>query len=70
MSRHFDISPPAVKEILSRELGLNKYTRRWVPHELSEDQRQFRVDESRVLLDMLRIYAEHNFEGIATGDES
>jgi hypothetical protein len=27
-------------------------------------------DQSEVLLDMLQLYAEHNFEGITTGDES
>jgi hypothetical protein len=27
-------------------------------------------DQSEMLLDMLQLYAEHNFEGITTGDES
>jgi hypothetical protein len=27
-------------------------------------------DQSEILLDMLQLYAEHNFEGITTGDES
>jgi hypothetical protein len=27
-------------------------------------------DQSKMLLDMLQLYAEHNFEGIKTGDES
>jgi hypothetical protein len=70
MSRHFGISVSIVKEILSRELRLNKYTRKWVPYELSGDQREFRADESGMLLDILQFYAEHQFEGIATGGES
>jgi transposase len=70
MSRHFNISPPTVKQILSREPGLEKCTRRRAPCELSEDQKKFRVDESRMLLDILHSYAEHNGERIATGDES
>jgi hypothetical protein len=69
LSRHFDISLPTVKEILHRELGLKKYSRRWVPLELSEGQKKCRVDQSEMLLDMLQLY-EHNFEGITTGDES
>jgi hypothetical protein len=40
LSRHFDISPPTVKDILHRELGLKKYTRRWATHELSEGQKK------------------------------
>jgi hypothetical protein len=27
-------------------------------------------DQSEMLLDMLQLYAEHNFEGLTTGDES
>jgi hypothetical protein len=38
--RHFRSSPPTVKEILGRELGLKKFSRRWVPHVLSEDQKR------------------------------
>jgi transposase len=70
LSRHFDISPPTVEEILYHELGLKKYSRRWVRHELSEGQERCRVDQSEMLLGMLQLYAEHNFEGITTGDES
>jgi transposase len=70
LSRHFDISPPTVKEILHRELGLRKYSPRWVPYEPSEGQKKCRVNQLEMLLDMLQLYAEHNFEGITTGDES
>jgi transposase len=70
VSRHIDVSASTVKEIMTRELGLKKYTRRWVPHELSEDQKKFRVDQSRMPLDILQLYAEHNFEGIVTDHES
>jgi hypothetical protein len=59
-----------VKEILRRELGLKKFSRRWVPHLLSDVQKKLRVDASRNLLSLLGMYAEHNFEGIATADES
>jgi hypothetical protein len=41
-----------------------------VPYELSANQKKFRVDESRMLLDMLQWYKEYNFEGIAAGDKS
>jgi hypothetical protein len=59
-----------VKEILRRELGLKTFSRRWVPHLLSNDQKKLRVDPSRKLFSLLEKYGEHNFEGIATGDES
>jgi hypothetical protein len=61
MSKHFGLSPPTVKEILRRELGL-KFSRRWVPHLLSDAQKKLRVDASRQLLSMLGMYAEYNFE--------
>jgi hypothetical protein len=70
ISRHFCLSPPTVKEILGRELGLKKISRRSVPHLLSENEKKLRIVASRQLLSMLAMYAEHNFEGIVTGDES
>jgi hypothetical protein len=54
MSRQFRIFSPIVKKILSHELGLQKYTRRWVPHELSEDQKKSQVDKPRMLLERLQ----------------
>jgi hypothetical protein len=36
VSRHFSVSAIAVKEILARDLGLRRFTRRWVPHTLSD----------------------------------
>jgi transposase len=70
ISGHFRISPPTVKETLRRELGLKKVRRSWVPHFLSDDWKNLRIDASRKLLSMLGMYAEHAFEGIPTGDES
>jgi hypothetical protein len=40
-----------------------------VPHELPEGQKKCRVDQSEMFLDMLQLYAEHNFEGITTGED-
>jgi hypothetical protein len=70
ISRHLDLSPSTVKEMLRRELGLKKFNRRWVPHLLSDDQKEFQVDASHKVLSMLGMYAEYNFEGITTGEES
>jgi transposase len=70
ISRRFRISPPTAKAILRRELGLKKFSSRLVPHLVSDGQKKLRVDGSQKFLSMLGMYAEHNFEGIATGDES
>jgi hypothetical protein len=70
ISRHVRTSPSTVKEILRRELGLKKLSRRWFPHLLSDDQKKLLVDASRKLLSLLGIYAEHNFKEIAIDDES
>jgi transposase len=40
LSRHFRISLSTVKEILTRGVGLQKFSRRWVPHLLSDDQKK------------------------------
>jgi hypothetical protein len=59
-----------VKEILRRELGVKKFSRRWAPHLLSDDQKKLQIDSSQKLLSVLAMYTEHYFEGIATGDQS
>jgi transposase len=69
ISRHFRISLSTVKEILRRELGLKKFSRIWVSHFLFDGKKKLQVDASREFLSMLGMYAEHNCEGIATGDE-
>jgi hypothetical protein len=70
ISKHFRISPSTVKQILRRELGLKKFSRRSVPHLLSHYQKKSWVDARWKLLSLLGIYAAPNFKGIATGDES
>jgi transposase len=69
ISKHFCISLSTVKEILRLELRLKKFSRRWIRHFLSDGRKKVRVDASRKLLSLLGIHAEHNFKGIATGDE-
>jgi hypothetical protein len=50
MSRHLRTSHSTIKEILSHQLGLRKFSRRWVTHRLSDDQKVSRARDSRALL--------------------
>jgi hypothetical protein len=70
MSEHFDVSRATVKEILSRELGLRKYTRRWVPHLLDDAQKNHRTLAAIEMLALLRDREEVEFDGFVMGDES
>jgi hypothetical protein len=70
MSKHFHASLTTNKEILSRQLGPRKFSRRWVPHRLSDDQKDARVRDSRALLAILRRLQDNSFEDIPRGDES
>jgi transposase len=70
MSEHFDVSHATVKEILSRELRLHKYTRRWVPHLLDDAQKNHRTLAAIEMLALLREREEVEFDGLVTGDES
>jgi hypothetical protein len=54
MSKHFHASFITNKEILSYQLGPRKFSRRLVPHRLSDDQKASRVRDSRALLAILR----------------
>jgi histone-lysine N-methyltransferase SETMAR len=70
LAHHFLTSVPTIKEILQRELGMKKFTRRWVPHFLSPAQKVARVEASTEMLRILHEAEENDFDGIATGDES
>jgi hypothetical protein len=68
MSRPFAVSHSAVKEVLSRELGFRKYTRRWVPHLLDDAQKNHWRASAIEPLELLRGRQAYDFDGIATGD--
>jgi hypothetical protein len=61
---------PTIKDILQRELGMRKFSRRWVPHFPSPGQKVARVEASKTILRVLQDAESNDFEGIATGDES
>jgi hypothetical protein len=42
-------SPHTIKEILTRDLGMRNFTRRWVPHDLSATDKANRVVDVRTL---------------------
>ena len=58
------ISRERINHILHQELGMRKICKKWVPHVLTEEHRQKRVDISRQLLQIL----ESGFRNVITGD--
>jgi hypothetical protein len=63
-------SPYTIKEILTRDLGMRKFTRRWVLHAFSATDKAKRVVDARTLFQALRKDRSQNFAHIMTGDES
>jgi hypothetical protein len=59
-----------IKEILTRDLELKKFARRWVPHQLNPSQKVQRVEPAKLLLQILQMLQPNAVDGIATGDES
>jgi transposase len=47
IASHFNINMSTVKDLLARELRLRKFTQRWVPHSLSECEKNERVSYGR-----------------------
>jgi hypothetical protein len=71
MAGNFAVDRATIKSILDRELGLKKFTCRWVPHMLSAEQRLGTVTESQSLLTILaNLLAEKNVQGIIIEDKS
>jgi hypothetical protein len=67
MAGHFSADRAALKNVLDRELGLSKFSRRWVPHMVSAEQKLRRVTKSPSLLTILADLADENFQGILPG---
>jgi hypothetical protein len=59
-----------VKEILQGELGMRKFSGRWVAHSLSSPEEVALVAGSKDMLSILQESEENHFHGIPTGDKS
>lgn len=64
------ISSPSVNEILHEKLGVRKLAARWVPHNLSEEQKRVRVNWCREMLERFNKGDSRRIFDIVTGDES
>jgi hypothetical protein len=69
IAQHFPTTVPRIKDILQRELGMRKFSRRWVSHFLSPAQKVPRVEALKTILRVLQDVESNDFEGIAAGDE-
>jgi histone-lysine N-methyltransferase SETMAR len=66
LAEEVGISQERIVHILHNELHMRKLCKKWVPHVLTEENRQKRVDVSKELLRVL----EGGFRNIITGDET
>jgi hypothetical protein len=49
-AQHFLTMVPLIKNILQRELGIRKFSRRWMPHFLGPAQNVARFEASKTVL--------------------
>jgi hypothetical protein len=70
IAKHFLTIISAVEEILQKELGMRKFSRRWVPHCLGDAQKAARVEAAKEMFKILHESERNDFDAIATGDES
>jgi hypothetical protein len=59
-----------IKRVLVSDLGMRKFVRRWILHDLSEANRRERVLKANLLLEALRADEGNEFANTITGDES
>jgi hypothetical protein len=62
IAQHFLTTVPTIRDILQRELGMRKFSRRWVPHFLSPAQNVARVEASKTILRVLQDAESNDFE--------
>jgi hypothetical protein len=70
IAQHFLTTVPTIKDILQRETGMRKFSRRWAPHFLIPAQKVAGGEASKTILPVLQDAESNAFEGIAAGDES
>jgi transposase len=49
LAKRLLVHPQTIKRVLTEDLGMRKFTRRWIPHELSLSNRQQRVELAETL---------------------
>jgi hypothetical protein len=59
-----------IKRVLVNDLGMRKFVRRWILHDLSEVNRREQVLKADLLLEELRADERNEFANIMTGDGS
>jgi hypothetical protein len=70
LAEHFNQSKPTIKETIQRELGLHRFSRRWIQHSLSDPRKIDPKMLATELLSAIRRQARHSFSWIITTDES
>jgi hypothetical protein len=70
LAKHFRTSLPAMRRTLKTHLRLQKFSRRWVSHDLTDDQKRLKCEISNNLLIALRNDEPPSFSHVVTGDES
>ena len=60
------VSQARIVHILNNELGMHKVCAKWVPHKLTADHKEKRVELSKQLLETLK----EGYNNIITGDET
>jgi hypothetical protein len=69
LAEHFSLSHLTAKDVLSRELELRKFSRRWLSAKLSPTQKDARLQKARGHLSRLEYEQNDFFQGITTEDE-
>jgi histone-lysine N-methyltransferase SETMAR len=70
MSSILKLSKETLKRIIHEKLGMKKVSTRWVPHILTQDQMQARVEQAQLMKGILLKNKQYGFLNIVTGDES
>ena len=70
ISSDLEVSIGTVHIVLHEESGLRKISARWVPHVLTQEQKEQRVHCARKLLDMFEPNGPKRISDVVTGDET
>jgi hypothetical protein len=69
LAKYFSTSLPTIIRIFKTNLGLQKFSRIWLPHDLTDDRKRIRCAISAGLFDVLKNDESSGFSHVAAGDE-
>ena len=70
LAEHFHVNKATIKKMLIEHLHMTKINCRWIPHQLTDELRQLRVEKAQEMLSFFENASERDLNNVYTEDET